>query len=312
MKMLTLDIGGTYSRFAYFTVDSKNEYQIIDRFEFETTQNHINHFSDLLNHFTNNKPELFPEIQEYDICGIAIAGPVVKRKAYPPNISWILNLEEQPLLPTTYLLNDFAAQAYALLRVDVQSSLIVVHQGNADGDLSAVIGAGTGLGHSLIVNNQPQLIIPSEAGQCAFNFKQYEEKIEQFFLSTLKTDYINNDQVVSGSGLSLLHQYITGTKLTATEILTNKQANEETIKYFSRFYGRASREYCLSTCANRELIISGGIAGKHPEIIRHTAFREEFLNSDTHKALLSTLHIKLNTRPELGMLGMLEYISNIQ
>ena len=320
MRLLAIDIGGTNSRFADCHVfdsndQSNTDFEIKQSFNIDTAQPYIESFQDVIEQYNANKADSFLDFLNYDRIAIAVAGPVFGRQCSPPNISWDIDLDNIPALPNAVLLNDFVAQAYAFIQKEEIDKLVPIRKpekpvkGN-----SAVIGAGTGLGHCLIspidIEQNKYQVIASEAGQSGFTFNQDEHEIAAFFQKKTGQNFIINDSVVSGSGLSLIHEYLTGQQITAEGIFSDSDKNKQTLVWFSRFYGRACRNYCLSNCVTDKLIISGGLAAKHPELVNSECFFDEFENMDSHKYLLKNISIYLNNNENIGLLGACYYILN--
>lgn len=312
MRLLALDIGGTNSRFADCTILTKSDFKIEKIFSVETKQADINSFQDLINNYNSSKPEPFISFNDYDVVSIAVAGPVKERQCSPPNISWDINLNDIPSLPQTFIFNDFVAQAYAFLHEKEINKLVPVRVSDkpAQGN-TAVIGAGTGLGHCLIAAKNTNLthkhVIASEAGHSGFTFKQDEQDIEAFFQTKTGHDFLFNDLIVSGSGLCLLHEYISGRNYSAKDVFMDSENNVLTLKYFSRFYARACRNYCLSNYVTDKLIISGGLAAKYPELIKNRIFLDEFETIESYGNILKNISIYLNKNEYIGLSGACYY-----
>jgi len=312
MRLLAIDIGGTNSRFADCYYQSKTDFKIEQIFSIETNQPGINNFQDLLNAYETSKPESFLNLEKYNLVSIAVAGPVNGKQSSPPNIAWDIKLDDIPSLPEAILLNDFVAQAYAFSIPAEQKKLdkIRVHDKNHQGSI-AIIGAGTGLGHSMLIpvkhKKQSYEVLASEAGQACFTFTKEEKELESFILDKTKQNYAINDLIVSGSGISLIHEFLTNRILSAKDVFLDTKNNEATLNLFSRFYARACRNYCLSSCITDKLIITGGIAAKHPELINNQYFIEELNDSITHQKILRQISIYLNKQENIGLLGACFY-----
>ena len=297
-----MDIGGTYSRFAHCEITTRDTYQILQQCELATADMHD--FGTLLT-AVEQQPG-FHAPGNYDAVAIAIAGPVVGNRAFPPNINWALDLSEHPTLPATFLLNDFAAQGHALAAV--KNELVLIRDGEQTDEPVAIVGAGTGLGHCLLVPTPAGMsVIASEAGQAGFSFNADEQALQAYFHSHWQQPLITNDLVVSGPGLEVLHAYISGEKTSAASIFARQAENEKTLMLFSRLYARACRQYVLATMASGGLVITGGLAARHPDLVKTTAFLEEFENMDTHRQLLASIPISLNTQQDIGLIGAILY-----
>ena len=313
--ILAADIGGTCSRFAVFTVTTEGLSRTSAVFTFPTRQDGINSFSDFLKHYRNYRPENFPGLEDIENIALAVPGPVRGNRCTLPNIDWDIDLDEVSCSNIT-LLNDFTAQGFACLLPDVIARLLPVKPGMAiDAGNIAVIGAGTGLGHCCLAHDGDSYFpIPSESGYSTFAFRgQTEKRFEEFLLSKTGRPYIVNDHVVSGSGLAHLHEFLTGRRCAAEEVFTDNN-NEETLALFSRFYGRTCRNYCLTAMITGSLIISGGLAIKHPELITCKNFMDEFLASaaPAYDALLGELPVWLNPDENIGLLGAASYASRYE
>ncbi len=303
--LLAADIGGTTSRFALFRRDDEEPKICSDVYQFETKSDGIHSFTELLVYYEQNKPDTLPSLKDCESIVIAVPGAVLGRRATLPNLSWNIDLDDCALTSIS-ILNDFTAQACACLLPSIRNQLITIKPGerNKPGRI-AIIGAGTGLGHACLAHDgRRYLPVPSEAGYTTFAFHGEEEKeFERFLLDRLNAAYIVNDWVVTGTGISLLHEFLTGDALTPDQVCT--EINQLTLNLFARFYGRVCRNYCLGNVIDERLILSGGIAIKHPEIIQSESFYNEFTSpaSTAYADLLQRLPISLNTREEIGLIG---------
>jgi glucokinase len=316
MRLLALDIGGTNSRFADCHYQSKTNFNIDQIFNLQTNQSGIHNFQDLLNAYEASKPESFLNLEDYDLISIAVAGPVAQpdgRQCSPPNIPWDIDLDDYSSLPKTVLLNDFTAQAYAFQNPEeiIKLDQIRISKNSVIGN-TAIIGAGTGLGHCLLVPiEESYYVVPSEAGQSTFTFNIDEKELESFILNKTRKTLAINDHIVSGSGLSLIHEFFTKQSLSPETIFSDHDQNHTTLEVFSRFYARACRNYCLSSCVTDKLIISGGLAAKHPEIINSEDFSKEFELSESHRHSLENISIYMNNNENIGLIGSCFYALSV-
>ena len=306
MRVLAADIGGTNSRFACVEIDGLSSVSIGEPFVFPTWLDTIGSLHDLLDHFQQNAPSEIADLERYDAVSLGLAGAVDEGKATLPNIPWDIDLASADDIHNIFLLNDFIAQAYACLDVNLPDQLELLRAGPGFGPGSiAIIGAGTGLGHAAL---KPfagrRIVIGSESGHITFAFHGREERaIEQFFKSRSGKNWISNDDVVSGSGAALIHECLNGEPASPTEALSAASGSTQTCAMFSRFYARACRNYCLAMHPVEKLIITGGIAAKNPHLIRSKDFSQEFNDADHYRHLMETIPIYLNTDQALGIKG---------
>ena len=111
--------------------------------------------------------------------------------------------------------------------------------------------------------------------------------------------------MLSGRGLENLHRFLTGDALTAARIagLPDFEASE-TCALFARFYGRFCRDRALAALPRGGVVITGGVAGRSPALVRHAAFREAFLRmTPPFDAVLAAVPVWLNRDPSAGLWG---------
>ncbi|MFA5354654.1 MAG: glucokinase [Thermodesulfovibrionales bacterium] len=305
--ILAADIGGTNSRFAFFSSDADGNLTLISDVWLKTTE--AKSFADLLESLKLKGFPLNPEAA--DIVGIAIAGPIEQNvRSSPPLIPWSVDISryrEEFGLKRVFLINDFVAQAYSCLS-PVGKAAREILAGSADEDATvAVIGAGTGLGKALLVPDSPgsYRVLPSEGAHADFPFvtsREYE--FMEFLTREKRLARVTCNHVVSGSGLRALHQFLTGERLDPREVAESFAAYPETLSWASRFYGRACRNFTLETLALGGLYIAGGIAAKNPGLLTHDAFTEEFYASDTMGQLLRNIPVRLIEDQNSGLWGV--------
>jgi glucokinase len=306
MKILVADIGGTNSRFAFFQADENGKLTPVDTRWIDTQGS--TSFGELLDQLKASDFSLSAD--QSDIAVLAVAGPVIKGVySNPPNIAWdidVSNSAEEFRLERCLLINDFAAQAYAC-RSPVMDAARQVVSGQVDSNATlAVIGAGTGLGMAALTpdGDGGYVALPSEGGHSTLPFESPAEfDFMKFLMNELAAPYVENEFVVSGRGLSLIHQFLTGEKLTPAEIGSNVSQDSETFQWMARFYGRACRNYALQVLARGGVYLAGGVAAKSPAIVTHPEFERQFHSSKTMQAMLESIPVFLNTNEESGLWG---------
>ncbi|MBF0287073.1 MAG: glucokinase [SAR324 cluster bacterium] len=315
MKILAADIGGTNSRFAHFDVENFNDIRLNYFTTFNSNQKSINSVSDLIQHFDRIKSDEFSELSDYDMAVVAVAGPIRGKKCTPPNIRWEIDVTQVEEIEI-HLLNDFVVQAYGCLLPHISSSMEQIKDGEKvlEGTI-AIVGAGTGLGHCALIPydglgqySKRYIPVPSEAGHAQLALVGDEEKeLEQFVLKKTNSSSVFNELLVSGRGLSLIHEFLTGDTLEPKEVAERFNEAPKTLEFFSRLYSRACRNFCLSVYATGGLIISGGIAAKHPKIVQSHTFLEEFTTAPSQAGVLEQIPIFHNKQEDIGLLGCAYY-----
>lgn len=309
------DIGGTNSRFALFSKKASN---LVLEGELWEKTNNFDSFTALLDRIKEIDSRY--DVKKCSKFVVAVPGAVTADNLiHLPYVRW-KTIDQAALkrqYPHAVFINDFVAQAYGCLTeatADALPLLIGKGQQAAQGDI-AIVGAGTGTGHGTLKQNgtASYLCVPSEAGHIPFPFLAEDEIEAKFreFLTTKKkiTSPVCND-VVSGPGISRLHQFFTGKELVASEVVKELAPESQTTRFFARFYGRACRNYVLSTLASSgKLFISGGVAIKNPFLVDNDSFKIEFLQSETTaKDLLAQISVFLIRNERIGLFGAVRYI----
>lgn len=302
-KILAADIGGTNSRFAYFSIDGSVGLDLVETKWLETKE--FSSFGNLIEGLLSGGFPVSPA--GADAVVIAVAGPVEDgTRSAPPFISWKIDISEEDGFKGAVLINDFVAQAYAC-RSRIGEEALKIKPGEVVRDAAAaVIGAGTALGKAVTIPDGKggYIAIPSEGGHAAFPFiSEREDNFKNFLLKQLGDSYITWNKVVSGRGLSYIHHFLTGEQLDPQSVANKILPDSETLAWASRFYGRACRDYALETLSLGGIYITGGVAARTPGIVTHKAFEEEFLRSGTLIDLLRNIPIFLIKEQNAGLWG---------
>ena len=107
----------------------------------------------------------------------------------------------------------------------------------------AVMGAGTGLGHCLILPGEMPVVAGAEAGHALFPFIKGEEAVYQYLAEAYGTDRIENEMAVAGKGPAHLCAYCTGKTVEPHEVAPLAAANPRAMELIARFYGRAVQAF---------------------------------------------------------------------
>lgn len=206
---------------------------------------------------------------------IATAGPVKNNTCKLTNANLTINAKEiikKTSLEKVTIINDFEAVAYGIEALK-KSDLIILKKGKA-GETKLVIGAGTGLGTSLVRNCK---VLPTEEGHLKFTPKMKQEKELAKFINKKTLTY---EDLVSGRGLEKIYTFLSNKKLTAEKISENKKKDKfckEAFRIFTKFYADFATKIISKTKAS-ELYIAGGIAPKNKEILKTKTFLDNTPN----------------------------------
>ena len=316
MDLLAADIGGTQSRFFRFSCEDKE----ISIKEGIVLSSRAPSFDALLGELFSKWPGGGNMLKGLSLLTFAAAGPVRDGRVFMTNASFAVDeAEAGRFFPgiECLIINDFEAQAWACCTpVMAQAECLLPGQGGgpesgaterfAGKEPVAVIGAGTGLGAAwLSPGHGHPFVRPSEAGHRPFPFEGGEERDFAAFLSSRRGGGdVTAEHVLSGPGLALLYEYLGG-GFCEPAVFTGESgfAGSECCRWFARFYGRFCRMAALALLP-QAVVLTGGVAGNSPALVRHEAFAGEFLRArGGQKTFLEGVPVWLNAHPQAGLWG---------
>lgn len=325
--VLAADIGGTNSRFALFELDSLAEkpldtMRMVRRVRFPThSVTDTAHMMRALAESTGDDGGFFlpasRRAAHVDASVFAIPGPAPLANislppprgevCYCPNVSW--PLEAEPVVdalegaPVRFI-NDFAANGFACALLPGVIDAVTVLEGEARPRFPrAVVGAGTGLGHCLILPGDSPVVVGAEAGHTLFSFTREEEDLYRYLAQIHGTDRLNGDMVVAGSGLANIYAYCTGENVHPHKVSPLAAGNENVMELIARLYGRAVQHYVLNTLPLGGIFITGGLAANLPQVLTLPAFRRELRETNPMGKSLGPIPVMHVRNTDLGLWG---------
>lgn len=325
--ILAADIGGTHSRFALFRLDTRaatlfEGLSQIRGTRFATTSvTGTAHMMRVLAESRGADGGFFmpgsSSPVSIDAAVFGIPGPATLADisieppdgevCYCPNVKW--PLESAPVIealggaPVRFI-NDFVANGFACAMLPgVIDARVVLPGEDRPRFPKAVIGAGTGLGHCLILPGPVPIVAGSEAGHTLFSFTLDEEDLYRFLVSAHGTDRIDGDMVVAGKGLANLYAYCTGKKVHPHEVPPLAAENERVMELIARLYGRAVQHYILNTLPLGGVFITGGLANSLPGVLTHPAFAAELREKNPMGQSLGAIPVMHVRNTDTGLWG---------
>jgi glucokinase len=225
-----------------------------------------------------------------DACSIGANGPVKDNYCHIHNLAWQIDGEavrNATGLPTV-IINDFKAVSYALPFVDATdpAQAVVLHPGaGPQGNVRAVIGAGTGMGVGVLHQHGSKYVaIPSEGGH--IDFAPFDSLTEAFrsFVEKKTGTFPSVELVCSGIGLRNLFLFAKAQgwfdhsqaivaeveqagleeapKIIAT-YAAKDPACRRILDTFIRIYARFASNIAATLRPRAGLYLAGGIASKN-------------------------------------------------
>ncbi len=286
--------------------------------------------------------QLGTEIQILNAC-LAIAGAVIDRAAYLPNLDWQIKadqLQQELNIPHVKLINDFAAIGYGIAQLpstDLHTIQIGQIQANAP---KAVIGAGTGLGEGFLIHNGTDYqVIPTEGGHTDFAARSIQEfEFLQYLCHHHQIDRVSNDRVISGRGIVAIYQYLRDTSnlsetpelasvvklweaqteklvdpaalISALAIAKTDPLAQATMQLFISAYGAEAGNLALKILPYGGLYIAGGIAAKNLPLLTDGTFIAAFNDKGRVSDLLGKIPVHVILNPQVGLIGAAAQAAN--
>ena len=290
---LLIDLGGTNVRHAFFINNalSKISKEKISDKEF------IPFITKLLNG-TESKIEYLV---------IAAAGPNNQDFINLTNRNLLINsseLEDTLNLKKCFLLNDWEAVAFSLSEMKKKSFLSI--KGNVPSNKNTLlIGPGTGLGVTLIIDDQ---IIPTEFGNVLSTTKSM---MESFGINNKK--FLSLENILSGPGIEMLYEEKFGKKLSSEKIITLAlERNGDALFIVNNFLKTLITivdDLVLSfTC--KRVILGGAILNSLKSILTSEKILNYFSSriNPKYSQLIEEVQVDLLLEDEPGIYGCLAFL----
>ena len=274
-------------------------------------------FDEVLSEFLQSQHDSVDGI--HSAC-IGVAGPVKGQFAKVTNLPWELDSEglvSQFGIGKLRLINDFQAVGYGIEILGAEDFCQLQPGEPQPHGVRAVIGAGTGLGHGILVWQQGRYeVFSSEAGHCSFAPTDLIQiDLLQYLLD--KHTNVSFEMVCSGPGLENIYGYLANKNaqpktnlLSAAEITQlafdqNDPLALQALRMFVTIYGAQTGNLALTCLATGGVYVAGGIAAKILPALQQGDFINAFNNKSKMHELLKTIPVSVITNPKVGLLGTL-------
>jgi len=321
-NVLCADIGGTKTRVAFLR---KGKFVLLKFYDSKKIKN-----------ITNVLKKIILEIKKrYKIniekAAIAVAGPVLENRAKITNIKLIIDgekLRRNLNLKKVIIINDFKAIAISIDHLS-KKDLFVLKRGNTKSRNKAIIGAGTGLGASMIINKKG--LVDSEGGHID---AASENELEYMMLNYLKNKLCKGkwpdyETIVSGPGIINIYRFLQKLRFykqrkdikqeiershdKAAKIVEYSYIDSlcrATVEMFVRFYARFAKTIALTSLSS-EIYLAGGIAPKIIKQLKDYGFIEEFEKSYKMEKILKGASIYVIMNESAGLIGAAKYFQDV-
>jgi glucokinase len=291
---LLIDLGGTNVRHAFFT---NNALSNISK-EKISDEEFIPFITKLLKGAE----------RKIEYLVIAAAGPNNQGFINLTNRNLLINsseLEATLNLKKCLFLNDWEAVAFSLSEMKKKSFLSI--KGNVPSNKNTLlIGPGTGLGVTLIIDDQ---IIPTEFGNVLSTTKRM---MESFGIKNNKK-FLSLENILSGPGIEMLYEEKFGKKLSSEKIITLALERNENalfiVNNFLKILITIIDDLVLSfTC--KRVILGGAILNSLKSILTSEKILNYFSSriNPKYSQLIEEVQVDLLLEDEPGIYGCLAFL----
>jgi len=312
-RIVTIDIGGTHARFAIAQIGQGGTITLGDPVTLHT-DDHAS-FQTAWEAFRERHGGTVPR----DIA-IAVAGPVggADRVIKFTNNPWIIRpalIGEKLGVDRYTLVNDFAAVAHAVARVDAAHLLPLAGPDLPLPDHGAVtvIGPGTGLGVALLLREGERYHVQAtEGGHIDF---APHDSIDDAILARLRRRHtrVSVERVVSGPAIVDIHATLAaleGRAVTERDDVALWIAGTDgsdslaaaAVDRFCMALGSAAGDFALAHGA-AGVVVAGGLGYRIRDTIMASAFADRFRAKGRFADMMAKIPVKLITHPQPGLFG---------
>ncbi|MFC3609620.1 glucokinase [Stutzerimonas tarimensis] len=301
------DIGGTNARLALWRDSQLSAVRVLPTVDYATPADAIRTYLAGL-----NQP-----VEALDSVCLACAGPVQDDEFRFTNNHWRISrraFSAELGLRHLQLVNDFAAMALGMTRLDL-ADRVVVAQGEADPDSPClVIGPGTGLGVAglLPLKGGGWRALPGEGGHVCVPVGSAREAALWQYLSQ-QVDHVEAESVLSGRGLLTLYRAccsldgvepvlqspaeITGAALAGDAYAAG------VLEQFCAWLGRIVGDNVLTLGARGGVYIVGGVIPRFVDFFLASGFLDAFRDKGRMSRFLEAVPVWLVTADYPGLTG---------
>ena len=302
------DIGGTNARFAIAEDGAYRQLKHVEVDRYPTLHDAI---ADYL--------KALPETGRGELAGaLAIAGPVLGDRISLTNAAWSFSIEELKKslgLASLTIVNDFAANAYAIPHLTAQQKFAIGPcPDDARGNIG-VIGPGTGLGmSSLVPNGSGWTLVAGEGGHATLAAST-EEEFAIIQMLWKRWSHVSAERVLSGAGLVNLYEALCALRgieplmLSPADVTRRAmdQSDEICVLAFDRFcdfLGSVAGDLALTIGAFGGVYVAGGILPRFKEAFAASGFRRRFESKGRFAGMLARMPTWLILEEQPGLIGL--------
>ena len=300
-ELLVGDIGGTGTRLARF----------VDGVQVGDTVCYVNRdhasFSAILEDYRVRGSGVLPARARF-----AVAGPVTGNRIRMTNLNWVVDgnlLAAEFGFHEVNILNDFAAIAWATLRL-TEADFVQIGGGTPAAFANrAVLGPGTGLGVSALVSGPGGWTAVAGEGGHATLPASTPDEAKLILDCFAEYGHCSAERLLCGAGLARMHAALEGQALAPEEVTRRAVAGDaaacRTVEAFSCLLGTVAADVALTFGAGGGVFLAGGILPAIRDVFAASGFRSRFEAKGRFSPWLSEVPVYLIRKPYPSLGGLL-------
>lgn len=249
---------------------------------------------------------------------LAIAAPVSGDEVPLTNLGWTIRpaaLTRALRFNQVVLVNDFEAQALAVLALGTEHMRQIGGGEPRPGAPCVVLGPGTGLGVAGLVSVDGVWIpVAGEGGHVDIGPRSAREAVIFEHLQRLE-GRVSAEEVLSGRGLANLYRAVSKADgkeprlvepadISAAGLARTEPAAVEALGLFAVLLGRLAGDMALIFMARGGVFLTGGIAQKILPALTAGPFRAAFEDKAPHSARIAQIPVMVVTHPLAALSGL--------
>jgi len=262
---------------------------------------------------------------------IGYAGPVTGGRGVGTHVPWAADeraLARHLDLPRAHVINDLVASGYGVPALAPEELIPLLPGAPGEPGNAAIVSAGTGLGETILLRHDGDLIpVASEGGHADFA-PRTDLEVEVFRALRSEFGRVSVERVLSGMGLANVarvlhaldgaeaalarHLAEAGPEQLPAAVSGNALAGAcpscvRSLDLFVSVYGAQAGNTALRGVTLSGVYLGGGIAPKILPALQGGLFREAFLDKEPHRPLLERIPVLVMRSDRSALLGAARY-----
>jgi len=315
--ILAGDVGGTKCNLALFA-EKNGKLHVVFRQRFASKD--FGRFDLIIKEFTRQAASHLTD-EKVRAAGFGVAGPVINNRIHATNLPWVIDadsLSKELGVKTIALMNDLGATGHSLDHLPAED-FVVLNQGTpVQGATRALLGAGTGLGQSILFwDGNRYRVVPSEGGHSDFA-PHTDEQIELLKFMRKRYPQVSWELILSGRGFRTIHEFLSSTVrhpifddpdadpapfITKTGLSKECPICMKTLDLWTVIYGAEAGNLALKVLALGGVYVAGGIAVKILPKIQDGTFFQAFRDKWHFTEMLSNVPVSVVLNESAPLIG---------